>query len=36
MQVLKLCQAAGSKLGHMALDRTKIKANASKHKAMGA
>jgi hypothetical protein len=35
MQVLKLCQRAGMvKLGHVALDGTKIKANASKHKAM--
>ena len=34
-QVLKLCQAAGLvKLGHVSLDGTKIKANASKHKAM--
>lgn len=34
-QVLKLCQAAGLvQLGHVALDGTKIKANASKHKAM--
>jgi len=34
-QVLRLCQAAGLvKLGHVALDGTKIKANASKHKAM--
>jgi hypothetical protein len=34
-QVLKLCQAAGLvKLGHVAIDGTKIKANASKHKAM--
>jgi transposase len=34
-QVLKLCQAAGLvKLGHVALDGSKIKANASKHKAM--
>jgi len=34
-QVLQLCQAAGLvKLGHVALDGTKIKANASKHKAM--
>jgi len=34
-QVLKLCQAAGlAELGHVALDGTKIKANASKHKAM--
>ncbi len=34
-QVLKLCQRAGMvKLGHVALDGTKVKANASKHKAM--
>ena len=34
-QVLKLCEHAGlAKLGHVALDGTKIKANASKHKAM--
>ena len=34
-QVLKLCEQAGLvKLGHVALDGTKIKANASKHKAM--
>ena len=34
-QVLQLCQQAGLvKLGHVALDGTKIKANASKHKAM--
>lgn len=34
-QVLKLCQAAGLvTLGHVALDGTKLKANASKHKAM--
>ena len=34
-QVLKLCEQAGlAKLGHVALDGTKIKANASKHKAM--
>ena len=34
-QVLKLCEQAGFvKLGHVALDGTKIKANASKHKAM--
>ncbi len=34
-QVLKLAQAAGLvKLGHVALDGTKIRANASKHKAM--
>ena len=33
--VLRLCQAAGLvKLGHVALDGTKVKANASKHKAM--
>jgi transposase len=35
VQVLKICQKAGLvKLGHVALDGTKIKANASKHKAM--
>jgi transposase len=35
VQVLKLCETAGLvKLGHVALDGTKIKANASKHKAM--
>jgi len=35
LQVLKLCQRAGLvKLGHVALDGTKIKANASRHKAM--
>jgi transposase/signal recognition particle subunit SEC65 len=35
LQVLKLCQKAGLvKLGHVALDGTKINANASKHKAM--
>jgi transposase len=35
MQVLKLAAKAGLvKLGHVALDGTKIKANASKHKAM--
>jgi transposase len=34
-QVLRLCQEAGLvKLGHVALDGSKIKANASKHKAM--
>jgi transposase len=34
-QVLKLCEQAGLvKLGHVALDGAKIKANASKHKAM--
>ena len=32
---LQLCETAGLvKLGHVALDSTKIKANASKHKAM--
>jgi len=35
LQVLKLCRKAGLvKLGHVALDGTKINANASKHKAM--
>jgi hypothetical protein len=35
VQVLRLCRAAGLvKLGHVALDGTKLKANASKHKAM--
>jgi hypothetical protein len=35
VQVLRLCQKAGLvKLGHVALDGTKIRANASKHKAM--
>ena len=34
-QVLELCQKAGLvKLGHVALDSTKVTANASKHKAM--
>jgi len=34
-QVLRLCQEAGLvKLGHVALDGSRIKANASKHKAM--
>jgi len=34
-QVLRLCQEAGLvKLGHVALDGTKVLANASKHKAM--
>ena len=34
-QVLELCQRAGLvKLGHVALDGTKVKANASKHQAM--
>jgi transposase len=35
VQVLRLCQEAGLvELGHVALDGTKMKANASKHKAM--
>lgn len=35
VQVLRLCQRQGLvKLGHVALDGTKVKANASKHKAM--
>jgi len=35
VQVLLLCRKAGLvKLGHVALDGTKVKANASKHKAM--
>jgi IS5 family transposase len=35
VQVLRLCQKAGLvKLGHVALDGTKMKANASKRKAM--
>ena len=35
VQVLKLCREAGLvKLGHVALDGTKMKANVSKHKAM--
>ena len=35
VQVLRLCQQAGmADLGHVALDGTKIKANASKRKAM--
>lgn len=34
-QVVRVCQAAGLvTLGHVALDGTKVKANASKHKAM--
>ena len=34
-QVLRLCRRAGlAKLGRMAIDGTKLKANASKHKAM--
>ena len=35
LQVLMLCQQSGLvKLGHVALDGTKVKANASRHKAM--
>ena len=35
VQVLQLCERAGLvKLGHVALDGTKVQANASKHKAM--
>lgn len=35
LQVLKLCQRAGLvKLGHVCLDGTKVRANASKHQAM--
>lgn len=35
VQVLKLCRHAGlARLGHVALDGTKVKANASRHKAM--
>ena len=35
VEVLKLCQAAGLlKVGRLALDGTKVKANASRHKAM--
>lgn len=35
VQVLRLCQKVGMvKLGHVALDGTKVRANASKHKAM--
>jgi len=35
VQVLKLCERAGLvRLGHVALDGTKVRANASKHKAM--
>jgi len=35
LQVLEICKEVGLvKLGHVALDGTKIKANASKHKAM--
>jgi transposase len=35
VQVLRLCQAAGlTRLGHVAVDGTKQRANANKHKAM--
>ena len=35
LQVLELCKKAGLvRLGHVALDGTKVRANASKHKAM--
>lgn len=35
LQVLRLCQRSGMvKLGHVAIDGSKIKANASKHRAM--
>lgn len=35
LQVLQLCREAGlAKLGHVAIDGTKLKANASKHKTM--
>lgn len=35
LHVLRLCQAAGMvSLGHIAIDGTKVNANASKHKAM--
>src|SRR5450756_1677043 len=35
LEALRLCQAAGlAKLGRVAIDGTKLKANASKHKAM--
>ena len=35
VQLLRLCQKAGLvRLGQVALDGTKVKANASKHKAM--
>ncbi len=35
VQVLRLCRAAGLvRLGHVAMDGTKLKANASRHKAM--
>ena len=35
VQVLKMCERAGLvKLGHLAIDGSKVRANASKHKAM--
>ena len=35
VQVLRLCREAGlARLGHVSLDGTKLRANASKHKAM--
>lgn len=35
VQVLQLCRAAGlARLGHVAIDGTKVRANASRHKAM--
>ena len=35
VQILRICRAAGlAKLGHVAVDGTKMAANASKHKAM--
>ena len=35
LQALRMCQKAGLvKLGHVAIDGTKVRANASKHKAM--
>ena len=35
VQILRLCQEVGMvSLGHVALDGTKVQANASKHKAM--
>ena len=35
VQILRLCQAAGMvSLDHVALDGTKVQANASKHNAM--
>ena len=35
VEVLQLCRGAGlARLGHVALDGTKVRANASKHKAM--